>query len=70
MTRLYRLKEIIGDKKQKIKGIFPVSRASWYQGIKDGRYPAGIKLSERSIAWRSEDIEKLIAGLAAASVED
>jgi len=40
--------------------VFPVSKSTWWQGIKDGRYPAGVKLSEKTTAWRVEDIRKLI----------
>lgn len=35
---------------------FPVSRATWYAGIKDGRFPAPIKLGPRAVAWRSADV--------------
>lgn len=42
---------------------FPVSRSTWYVGVKDGRYPAAIKLGTRSCAWRSSDIDKLISSL-------
>jgi prophage regulatory protein len=40
--------------------VFPVSRSSWYAGIKEGRYPEGILLGPRTRAWRVEDIRKLI----------
>ena len=40
--------------------IYPVSRSSWWQGIKVGRYPAPIKLGPRTTAWRVEDIRALI----------
>jgi prophage regulatory protein len=63
--RFYRIKEIIGDRKQGIPGIIPVSRASWYAGIKDGKYPKPVKLSERTSAWRSTDIDELVARLSA-----
>ena len=39
---------------------FPVSRSSWYQGIKDGRYPAAVRLGIRSVAWRWEEVFRLI----------
>jgi len=39
------------------------SKTAWYDGIKAGIYPKQIKLSERSSAWRVEDIRKLIAEL-------
>lgn len=35
---------------------FPVSRATWYAGIKDGRYPSPVKLGARAVAWKSSDI--------------
>lgn len=40
--------------------IFPVSRSAWWAGIAAGRYPAGVKLSPRTTAWRAEDIRGLI----------
>ena len=39
---------------------FPVSKSTWWAGIKAGRYPKGIKLGERATAWRVEDIRALI----------
>ena len=44
----------------------PVSRATWWQGVKEGRYPAAIKLGPKTTCWRSSDIDKLIAELAMA----
>ncbi len=41
----------------------PVSRSAWWQGIKDGRYPAGIKIGPRTTAWLQSDIEDLCARL-------
>jgi prophage regulatory protein len=61
--RFYRLKDVIGDRKQGIPGIIPVSRASWYVGIKEGRYPKPVKLSEHTSAWRSTDIDELVKRL-------
>jgi len=42
--------------------IFPVGKSTWWQGIKSGKYPSGVKLSSRVTAWRVEDIRKLIEG--------
>ncbi|WP_218510851.1 AlpA family transcriptional regulator [Variovorax sp. dw_308] len=41
----------------------PVSRATWWNGIKDGRFPPGIKLGPKTTCWRKSDIDKLIAAL-------
>jgi prophage regulatory protein len=38
-----------------------VSRSYWWQGVKDGRFPPGIKLSSRVTVWRASDIDALIA---------
>jgi hypothetical protein len=58
--RFYRIWDVIGNRKRGIPGIIPMSRASWYQGIKNGRFPKPVKLSEKSSAWRSEDIDALV----------
>lgn len=49
-TRYLRLKHILGDPKANppISPILPISKSSWYAGIKLGRYPAGIKISPRT----------------------
>lgn len=59
-TGFLRLPKIIGDSKRGIPGIFPVSKSTWFEGVKTGRYPAGVKLSERCTAWRVSDILALI----------
>lgn len=38
----------------------PVSKSTWWDGVKSGRFPKPIQLSERITAWRAEDIHKLI----------
>jgi predicted DNA-binding transcriptional regulator AlpA len=43
--------------------IFPVSRTTWWDGVAQGRYPQGIKLSPRTTAWRESEIDALIARL-------
>ena len=39
--------------------IFPISKSSWWQGCKDGRFPKHIKLGPRTTVWRKSDIESL-----------
>ena len=53
-TGLVRLKDIIAP-----YGPIPVSKSTWWAGIKDGRFPKPIKLGERVTAWRAEDIRAL-----------
>ncbi len=40
--------------------LYPVSRATWYNGIKKGIFPNSVQLSEKIVGWRVEDIQKLI----------
>lgn len=40
--------------------LFPVSRSTWWQGVRDGKFPKAVKLTARTTAWRVEDIRKLI----------
>jgi len=62
-TGFLRLPQIIGDSNSSppIPAIIPVSRASWWAGVADGRYPPAVKLGPRTTAWRVEDILQLIA---------
>jgi predicted DNA-binding transcriptional regulator AlpA len=41
---------------RQVLDLFPVSRSTWYAGIKDGIYPQGERISARSVAWHEEDI--------------
>lgn len=43
--------------------LIPVCKTSWYQGVEEGRFPAPVKLTRRSSAYRVEDIRALIARL-------
>lgn len=43
----------------------PVSRSTWWAGVKSGKYPASVKsLGVNITVWRAEDIHALIARLA------
>lgn len=50
-----------------IIAVFPVSRSGWWQGVKDGKYPAPVKLGPKNTAWKVQDIRKLIADYSNAS---
>jgi prophage regulatory protein len=41
-------------------GPIPVSKSTWWAGVKDGRFPKPVKLSTRVTAWRVEDIRAFI----------
>lgn len=57
---LVRLSQILGDKKKGIPPIIPVSKSTWWAGVKSGRYPKPIKLGERTTCWNVNDIRQLI----------
>ena len=61
-TGFLRLANIIGDAKASppIPAIIPVSKSTWWSGVKTGRYPKPIKLGPRITAWRVEDIREFI----------
>jgi predicted DNA-binding transcriptional regulator AlpA len=40
--------------------IIPVSKTTWYNGIRSGRFPKGIRLSQNIVVWRVEDIKNLV----------
>lgn len=70
-TGYLRLPQIIGDKKANppIPPIIPVSKSTWWAGVKSGRFPKPIKLGPRTTAWKVEDVRTLIAELEAANRE-
>lgn len=43
-------------------GPIPVSKSTWWQGVKDGRFPKSQKLGPRTTVWRVEDIRALFEG--------
>jgi prophage regulatory protein len=58
----YRLNQIIGDTKSNppITPIIPISKSSWWEGVKNGLYPKPLKLGPRTTVWKVEDIKSLI----------
>jgi prophage regulatory protein len=61
-TGFLRLPHIIGDPQAipPIPARIPVSKSTWWAGVKSGRYPAPVKLGPRITAWRVEDVRALI----------
>jgi prophage regulatory protein len=53
-----RLNQIIGSKT--MPAIIPISKSSWWAGVKEGRFPHPVKLGKRTTAWRISDIRLLI----------
>lgn len=62
-TGFVRLTQIIGNPKAKppIPAVIPVSKSTWWEGVRTGRYPPPVRtLGPRITAWRVEDIRALI----------
>jgi prophage regulatory protein len=68
-TGFLRLPQIIGkaatESAPAIPALIPVCKSTWLAGVRTGRYPKPVKLGERTIAWRVEDIRALIEQVAA-----
>ncbi|MER9546452.1 AlpA family phage regulatory protein [Mesorhizobium sp. M0437] len=56
--RLLRLSAILAP-----KGPLPISKSHFWQGVRDGRYPAPFKLSKKVTVWKAADIAALVANL-------
>jgi predicted DNA-binding transcriptional regulator AlpA len=54
--RLLRLAAILAP-----AGPIPVSKSTWWAGVKSGRFPKPVKLGPRITAWRSDEIQALVA---------
>lgn len=60
-----RLSQIVGNPKSDppTPAIIPLSKSTWWAGIREGRFPRPVHLSRRCVAWKVEDIRKLIEGM-------
>ena len=52
-----------------ILAVVPISKSSWWAGVKSGRYPSSYKLG-RCTMWKAEDIHSLIAGIAESAISE
>ena len=43
--------------------IIPISKATLYNGIKEGRYPKPVKIGVKAVAWRKQDIDEYLRSL-------
>lgn len=55
-----RLPQIIGDTKRGIPAVIPVSKSTWWAGVKSHKFPQPVKLGPRTTAWNVADIRALI----------
>jgi prophage regulatory protein len=52
---LLRLKDVLA--------VYPISRTSWYEGVKLGLYPQPLRLGKKTVAWNAQEIEAAINAL-------
>ncbi len=50
--RLIRLREVLE--------FIPISKSTWWEGVRTGRYPKPIKLGSRLTCWRLADILEIV----------
>ena len=64
-TGFLRISQILGAPKATppTPAIIPVSKSTWWAGVKSGRYPQPVRLGERCTAWRAEDIRRYIESI-------
>ena len=43
-----------------VLAVYPVGRSTWWAGVKEGRFPAPVKLGPRVTAWPVDAIRELI----------
>lgn len=55
-----RINQIVGNKTT--PAIIPISRSSWWAGVREGRFPKPVKLGKRTTVWKVSDIRALIEG--------
>lgn len=68
-TGYLRLPQIVGKPATKtapaIPALIPVSKSTWWAGVRSGRYPQPVRsLGARITAWRVDDIRALIESAA------
>lgn len=40
--------------------IIPIGKTTWWQGVKNKRYPQPVKLGPRITVWRKSDIQRFL----------
>ena len=51
-------------RERQVLRLLPISKSSWWAGVRAGRFPKPLKLGPNTTAWRASDILALIESLA------
>ena len=62
MPDFVRVADIVSNRKTGRVGMLSIGKTLWWQGVREGRFPAPIKLSARVTLWKRADIEALLSG--------
>ena len=55
---------------QQVLARVPISKSSWWEGCREGRFPQPIKLGPRTTVWRAEEIDAFIDRLGSQGVDN
>ncbi|MCP5404931.1 MAG: AlpA family phage regulatory protein [Pseudomonadaceae bacterium] len=50
--------------------LIPVSRSTWWAGVKTGRFPKALKIGPNTTVWKAEDIAALIQRMENTNTEE
>lgn len=53
-----RLPEIIAP-----NGPIPVGKSTWWEGVRNGRFPKPVKFGPRITVWKRDDIDALVKSI-------
>jgi predicted DNA-binding transcriptional regulator AlpA len=53
-----------------VLAIIPLSKSTWFEGCRAGRYPKPVKIGPRASAWKAEDIAALVKQLGLGEMQD
>lgn len=43
--------------------IIPISKSTWFEGVRAGHYPKPVKIGQRASGWKAEEIAALVEHL-------
>jgi predicted DNA-binding transcriptional regulator AlpA len=59
--RVYRLRGITGTKDKSVEGLLPVSPATIWRWVREGKFPKPFKLGAGTTVWDAVQVESFIA---------
>jgi len=56
-------------REKKVRQLVPVAHSTLWTWVRDGKFPAPLKLSDRVTVWRSADVNHFIEKMSTSCVE-